>query len=317
MVVDTSVLPIRPKASTVKLFLEQKIQLDWSAVRCVQLNNMRNCTLIVLSDTETAASLAAAHNLKHVMSDETRQFPIPIYIDGAHVKVRVHDVHIDTPNDCITQKLRQYGEVISIESELWRRHFFGFGNGVRVIQMKLMQHIPPCVIINGEKTLVSYPNQPQNSNAQKESSNQILHQQQQGEKEAATSDTANQRQRITAAVDGETKATQKGDEGSMMEITPAKQNRRSSPQVHSKLSTKQDRTCRSDLASNKSVVPIQGIGFFASRDARWKQRSSTIEQMETRDDESDSDSDLETVSEFNESPKKTEHVPERRKKFFQ
>lgn len=159
VVVDVSIMPVRPKPAVVKRFLEEKIQLDMMQVKSIQLHNVRNNTLIEMYNAEAADLLAEEHNLKHSFEHNNKLYRIPVYVDDGATNVKVHDLPPDFSNDRIVKHMRQFGEVFSIVDDKWTNFFPGIRNGVRVLRMRLCRGIPSYIEVDNEKTLVTYTNQ--------------------------------------------------------------------------------------------------------------------------------------------------------------
>lgn len=62
LVVDFSVLLIRPDVGKVKRFLDDQLKIEYADVKSIQLHNTRNCVLIGLIDKEVALRYQSEHN---------------------------------------------------------------------------------------------------------------------------------------------------------------------------------------------------------------------------------------------------------------
>lgn len=160
LVVDFSVLPIRPEIGKVQDFLEKEINLQYADVRSIQLHHIRNCVLIEMVSTEVVCRYQSDHNLKRTMVCSGKAFRIPVHEDGDAVTVRVLDLSPSVSDKAIIDSMLKFGEVISIREEKWKHYFPGMSNGVRVLRMNLFRDIPPVITIQNETTMVVYPNQP-------------------------------------------------------------------------------------------------------------------------------------------------------------
>lgn len=160
LIVDLSVLPKRPDAAEVEKFLEEEIHLQLSDTKNIQLHNVRNCVYIEMVDAETAQRYQNNHHNRRTVLCDGKEYKIPVYVEKESVTVRIHDLPPQMPHTTVLAFVEQYGTPISITRERWRRYFPGVYNGVRILQMKLDRPIPSFVTIEGETTLVTYPNQP-------------------------------------------------------------------------------------------------------------------------------------------------------------
>lgn len=160
VIIDFSVLPVRPNAVKVHQFLEKEIQLDLAETESIQLHNIRNCVYIEVKDSETAARYQRLHNNRHLIYHGDKGFKIPVYVDSDIVAVRVHDLPPAIKHTTVFDSLSKYGEILSVTRERWKHYFPGVYNGVRVLHMKVKSAIPSFVTIGGYETTISYHNQP-------------------------------------------------------------------------------------------------------------------------------------------------------------
>lgn len=160
LVIDFSVVPIRPEIAKVRDFLENEIKLQYSDIRSIQLHHNRNCVFIEMISHEIAVRYQKEHNWRRVMLCGDVKFRIPIFVDCDAVTVRVHDLPPSMSHVTIADHMLKYGEVISIRNEKWKHYFPGIANGVRVLRMNLLRHIPSFITIETHETMVSYIDQP-------------------------------------------------------------------------------------------------------------------------------------------------------------
>lgn len=160
LVVDFSVLPVRPEVSKVHHFLENELKLQYADIKSIQLHHSRNCVLIEMRSKEIVARYQLEHNWKRTMLCNNAKFRIPVYVDCEAVTVRVHDLPPSMSHVTIADHMLKYGEVISIRNEKWKHYFPGISNGVRVLRMNLLRPIPSFITIDNEETMVSYNEQP-------------------------------------------------------------------------------------------------------------------------------------------------------------
>lgn len=160
LVVDFSVLPVRPEAATIQKFLYENIKLQLKDVASIQLHSIRNCVFVELTSAELASKYQNGNNLKHVINHEGRAFKIPVYVDDAAVTVRIHDLSTDIPHTVVKKHMEdRYGFVLSIGRERWKHYFPGIPNGVRLLRMHLTKPIPSFIEIENQLTTVTYENQ--------------------------------------------------------------------------------------------------------------------------------------------------------------
>lgn len=160
VVIDFNILPERPNAAKVHQFLEKEIKLQLSDTENIQLHNIRNCVYIEFKDNETASRYQRLHNNRHIIVHGDKNFKIPVYVEGEAIPVRVHDLPPAMKHTAVIAFLENYGEVLSVTRERWKKFFPGVYNGVRILHMKIKKPIPSVATIFGHTTLITYPGQP-------------------------------------------------------------------------------------------------------------------------------------------------------------
>ncbi|XP_062701723.1 uncharacterized protein LOC134285253 [Aedes albopictus] len=160
LVIDFSVLPARPEIGKIQTFLDNVIKVRYEDVISIQLHHARNCVYVEMKSYEIASRYQSEHNWKRTMLCADKEFRIPIYVDCEAVTVRVHDLPPSVSHSAVGEFMLKFGEVISIRDETWMHYFPGISNGVRVLRMNLLRHIPSYVTIANEITMISYENQP-------------------------------------------------------------------------------------------------------------------------------------------------------------
>ncbi|KXJ84033.1 hypothetical protein RP20_CCG021460 [Aedes albopictus] len=93
------------------------------------------------------------------MSAGNKKFNIPIYMEDTAINVRIHDLPPGIPNAVVAEHMKEYGKVVSVARELWKKFFVGIPNGVRVVRIELNTHIPSFIKIQNQLTTVSYRSQ--------------------------------------------------------------------------------------------------------------------------------------------------------------
>lgn len=75
--------------------------------------------------------------------------------------VKVFNVPFECPNEAIKQKLKEFGNVLSIEDDAWQAPFrYKILSGVRTVKIDLKRHIPSYLTIVGNRAFISYSGQP-------------------------------------------------------------------------------------------------------------------------------------------------------------
>lgn len=157
IVVDFSVLPKRPILEQVQEFVKDCIKIDMADVKSIQLHNLRNCLYIEVCNAGVAARIHKQHHLRHSYSYHGMTYTIPVFVDGPTATVKIHDLPPQMANTDISDHMKQYGKVLSIQNDVWKNFFPGLPNGVRLVRMILDKPVPSNIVINGQSSYVSYP----------------------------------------------------------------------------------------------------------------------------------------------------------------
>lgn len=159
LVVDFSVLPVKPNAADIEKFLRNNLEIEMASIKNLQCHTIRNCTFIEMRDIVAAERVASMHHLKHSMAAGGKNFNIPVYVEDAATNVRIHDLPPGMSNEVVAEHMKAYGKIKSVARELWKKFFPGIPNGVRVVRIELDKHIPSFIRIQGQLTAVSYKSQ--------------------------------------------------------------------------------------------------------------------------------------------------------------
>jgi len=76
-------------------------------------------------------------------------------------RIRIANLPPEVTERSIRAALASYGEIVSIQDEIWRKAYhYKVANGVKVIMMNLAKHLPSQMNIAGHRALPSYDGQP-------------------------------------------------------------------------------------------------------------------------------------------------------------
>ena len=163
VVVDFASCVPRPSIREIDTILKNQMKLDIDNVYCVQMHHTRNCVLIMFSELHMAESFAARNDHQHWIRSNSSNYQIPVYVEDDAIDVRVHDLPLEIDSKVIENKLREYGEVLSMKFDRWNNFFPGLWNGVRIFRMRLEKAIPSYLRFTwgsfSEKSLISYQGQ--------------------------------------------------------------------------------------------------------------------------------------------------------------
>jgi hypothetical protein len=76
-------------------------------------------------------------------------------------RIRIANLPPEVPERTIRVALAPYGEIMSINDETWSKKYrYTVTNGIKVVMMKLSQHLPSHMTIAGNRILASYEGKP-------------------------------------------------------------------------------------------------------------------------------------------------------------
>ena len=76
-------------------------------------------------------------------------------------RVRVANLSPEVADRTLKMVLGAYGEIREIQAETWSNAYrYPVANGIRVVEMTLIQHIPSHTVVACHSTLISYEGQP-------------------------------------------------------------------------------------------------------------------------------------------------------------
>ncbi|XP_058455383.1 uncharacterized protein LOC131432849 [Malaya genurostris] len=162
--IDFKRCKVRPAATEIETLLKERMHLNVNDVSEIQFNKASNCVYIMFKREKDAIAFASVNNGMHSIDHDNVEYKIPVYMVDNAIEVRVHDLPPQTSDGYVRKSMSQYGEVLSIEREVWRNFFPGIRNGVRVVRMQLRKAIPSYIICDQDgihpcKTLITYENQ--------------------------------------------------------------------------------------------------------------------------------------------------------------
>lgn len=159
IVIDFSVMPVRPKLNVVQEFLFKQMSLDMSLVKNLQTSITKSHVIIELDSAATAENVVMLHNMKHTLEHDKQLYHIPVHPTDNAIEVKVYDLPPHMPNNLISAQFSAYGKVLSVKNDVWKDYFPGIPNGVRIIRMEIQTPIPSYVPVAGELSYVLYSNQ--------------------------------------------------------------------------------------------------------------------------------------------------------------
>lgn len=160
--VDLSNFPERPKYEEIHDFIHDTLGLQHHQVKRLQVNHAQKCVYVKCVDLKTAHRSVTEHDGRHQLEVGGKKYAVRLTMDDGSIEVKLHDLSESVNNDDIEAFLHHYGDVYGIKELLWSNNFAfrRAPSGVRVVTMKLHKHINSFVTVKGERSLVTYKNQP-------------------------------------------------------------------------------------------------------------------------------------------------------------
>lgn len=160
-----SVDPKSPRITAYHIheWIHDNLRLDEDDVRMMQIDGHRRRVYIKFRSEDriqevfkfTGGQLEYRHE-----NGELSQ----VFIDLAGMgikKIRIACLPPEVKDNTIKECMTNYGDVKSMRDELWTSAYrYKVYNGVRIVEMKLRQHIPSHMSIAGNDTIITYNGQP-------------------------------------------------------------------------------------------------------------------------------------------------------------
>lgn len=156
-VVNFRILPNRPKCTDISDFLTKKLGFELSELKHLQIIDSR--VFVGTDSPQKAQDIVQEHNLQHQVLQDGKSYNIPLSMEDGAVEVRIHQLRPKINNQQVAQRMREYGEIVSIREDVWRDVFPGVPNGIRLLRMKLQKPIPSYITVENQRTLVTYKGQ--------------------------------------------------------------------------------------------------------------------------------------------------------------
>jgi hypothetical protein len=137
------------------------LQLPEENIRMIQIDGFKRSVNIKFSDEDGMYDLLRATDgrmdLKHGNGEISK---VTFDIAGmGYKKVRI--AKFPPERNMTSGSISKYGEVKIIRDEMWAsRYRYKVSNGVKVVDMRLKQHLPSHLLIAGNDALLSYDGQP-------------------------------------------------------------------------------------------------------------------------------------------------------------
>jgi hypothetical protein len=161
LVLDYSLVPGRLKKEIIHDFISKNLDLNRANVISLQVSQFKKQVFIETVTLNVALETVTKHNMVHKILYEDNEYPIKLNMVDSAVDVKVRDLPPRMKHESIVRKLCEFGEVLSITDERWDEQYI-FSNvlsGLRIVRMRVRTPIPSFILVDGEQTMVTYPDQ--------------------------------------------------------------------------------------------------------------------------------------------------------------
>lgn len=161
--IDYANVPKKPTSEEVHHFVGVTLGMKHDEVMRIQYSRNLGVAFVKASTIEVAQKVVEKNDNIHEIKLDGKSYKLRLLMEDGAVELKLFNLSEDVTNEKILRFLKTYGETLSIREEVWDdKHFFrGLPTGVRIVRMTVKTNIPSYVIIDGEKTLVSYYGQQQ------------------------------------------------------------------------------------------------------------------------------------------------------------
>lgn len=156
--IDYSAVTKKPSYEELHQFIGTQLGLKREEVQRIQCSRSTGCAFVKVVDLELAQKIVTEHDNKHEIVADGQVFALRLRMEDGAVSVKLFDLTEGTTSEQIVEYLSAYGEVITIQPEVWSEKFMfgGLATGVWVVKMMVTRNIPSYVTIDGDTTYLSY-----------------------------------------------------------------------------------------------------------------------------------------------------------------
>lgn len=156
--IDFANVPKKPSYEEVHNFVASELGLQRHQVQRIQCSRSASCVFVKVTDLELAQKICEEHNEKHDIEVDGQRYALKIRMEDGTVEVKLFDLPDDISENCISEFLSAFGEVLSVREQMWSDQytFGGASTGVWIARMLVKRNIPSYVVIDGETTYCSY-----------------------------------------------------------------------------------------------------------------------------------------------------------------
>ena len=143
-------------------WLYEQLRLQ-EKIRMIQVDGPRRRIYIKFVTSEKMQTVLRSTAGQLEFQRETGEISI-VHVDIAGMglrKIRIANLPPEVSDKTLTDIMSKYDDVKDITEEQWSQKYrYPVSNGTRIVELQLKQHIPPHMLIVGQRVLITYEGKP-------------------------------------------------------------------------------------------------------------------------------------------------------------
>jgi len=143
-------------------WIHENLHLEEDDIRTLQIGGPRKRVYIKFTSESRLQEILNGNQGQltfHHDTGELSKVKLELAVEGIK-KIRIARLPPEVTADTIKTCLVKYGEVKTIRDEMWTQAYrYKVFNGVRIVEIKIKQHLPSHLLIAGHDALISYVGQ--------------------------------------------------------------------------------------------------------------------------------------------------------------
>ena len=150
-------------AAEIHDWIKESLKVNENDIVAIQLDGAKASVFIKFTDNVCYKSFIKSHlgESKFEHRDGTVSTVNITEAELGYKIIRVLNLPLEVTNQTITSYLSKYGKVINITDDHWSGSYaYKVKNGIRIVKIELVKHVPSYIIIENIKALTLYEGQP-------------------------------------------------------------------------------------------------------------------------------------------------------------